>query len=144
MHVPCGAIVTPPFLLPVLTGSTAITSLISHIYRHQKSSTMLFKKFPENFFKNSDPLVILKEYTPLIFFRYFTLGGTTGVVLGNAIVDLALHDTYYVVAHFHLVLSLGALTSILTAFFGFYSFILPQYNIVSLYSSQAKAFFNLS
>lgn len=76
-----------------------------------------------------------------LFLFTFTLGGTTGVVLGNAIVDLALHDTYYVVAHFHLVLSLGALTSILTAFFGFYHFILPQYNAV--YSSQAKAFFLL-
>merc|ERR1712193_138223 len=72
-------------------GNWLNTYLGNHLLLHLKTSSAFFG---------------------LLFLLMVTIGGSTGVILGNAAVDLGLHDTYYVVAHFHFVLSLGAVIAI--------------------------------
>ena len=88
------------------TYFTAVTILIS-----LPTGTKIFNWLC-TYLGNPLRLCASSPYFTFLFLLMFTIGGSTGIILGNAAIDLGLHDTYYIVAHFHFVLSLGAVIAI--------------------------------
>ena len=100
---------------------STITMLIS-----LPTGTKIFNWLTTFYFTNL-PFIFTHIFYSFIFLLMFTIGGLTGILLSNASIDISLHDTYYVITHFHYILSLGAIIT-LFIYILFYSTLLLDYN----------------
>merc|ERR1711970_1180341 len=108
---------------------SAVTMLIS-----LPTGTKIFNWLTTFYFNNIAISFIHLFYT-FIFLLKFTFGGITGILLANAYIDISLHDTYYVVAHFHYVLSLGAIIGIFIGLFFYTTLLLGSNSYLHIINS---------
>lgn len=66
---------------------------------------------------NGKLILEIPLYYSIAFIIFFTIGGLSGVLLANGSLDIAYHDTYFVVGHFHYVLSIGLISGLLAGFY---------------------------
>ena len=77
------------------------------------TGTKVFNWLCSNFLISPITVVSVHAFLTMSFVLVFVIGGVTGIILANAVVDVSLHDTYYVVAHFHVVLSMSIITTVM-------------------------------
>jgi len=100
---------------------SSVTMLIS-----LPTGTKIFN-WVTTYYLNNIALSFIYLFYTFTFLLKFTFGGITGILLANAYIDISLHDTYYVITHFHYVLSLGAVIALFTSLF-LYSSLVLGYN----------------
>merc|ERR1712196_181242 len=121
-------LIIPAFGVISQTISTSVSSLLFAL----PTGTKIFN-WLTTFYFNNIGLTFTHMFYSFVFLLMFTIGGLTCILLANASIDISLHDTYYVVAHFHYVLSLGAVIALFVCLLLGYNTFIHMINSTLLY-----------